>query len=134
MYLPVQSCQEEQTVEALIRARQPVSRVRVVVTAGQGRGASAELPPGRPVGIGKSPDNPLQLDDMTVSRYHAELILRRAEVEVRDLDSLNGTYIGDVRVSRALVRPGAQLTIGANTILLTAEADGPRSSRAEPEE
>jgi DNA-binding NtrC family response regulator len=133
MYIPAQSCQEEPTVEALIRARKPVSRVSLVVTAGKGRGVSAELLPGQPLGIGKSPDNPLQLDDMTVSRYHAELILRRTEVEVRDLDSMNGTYIGDVRVSRALVRPGTLLTIGANTILLTADADAPRSSRAEPE-
>jgi len=136
MYFPVQSRQSEQneqTVEALIRARQPLNRVRVVVTAGKGRGASAELLPGHPVGVGKSPDNALQLDDLTVSRYHAELVLRRTEIEVRDLDSLNGTYVGDVRVSRVQVRPGTLLTIGANTILLTAEADGPRPSRAEPE-
>jgi len=123
---------EQQTVEALVRAGRPLTRVSLVVTSGKGRGATVQLVPGQSVGIGKSPDNPLQLDDMTVSRYHAELSLRRSEIEVRDLDSLNGTYVGDVRVSRALVRPGAQLSIGANTLLLSAEFDRSASQRCEP--
>jgi DNA-binding NtrC family response regulator len=127
--------EDEQTVEALIRPSRPLSRVSIQVIDGKSRGQSVELLPSQPVSIGKSPDNQLHLDDMTVSRYHVELTLRRGEVEVRDLESMNGTYIGEVRVSRALVRPGTKLTIGANTILLSSEAvDHLPSIRPEPEE
>ncbi|HKU42544.1 MAG TPA: sigma 54-interacting transcriptional regulator [Polyangiales bacterium] len=111
-----------------------MSRVAVRVIEGKGLGQSAELLPGQPVSIGKSPDNQLHLDDMTVSRYHAELTLRRGDIEVRDLESMNGTYVGDVRVARALVRPGTRLTVGANTIVLAAEVNGAHSIRPEPEE
>lgn len=125
--------EDEQTVEALIRPSRPLSRVAVRVIDGKGVGQSADLLPGQPVSIGKSPDNQLHLDDMTVSRYHVELTLRRGDIEVRDLESMNGTFIGEVRVARALVRPGTKLTIGANTVLLSAEVNGGAPSiRPEP--
>ncbi|HKP61001.1 MAG TPA: sigma 54-interacting transcriptional regulator [Polyangiales bacterium] len=127
--------EDEQTIEALIRPSRPLSRVAVRVIDGKGVGQSAELLPGQPVSIGKSPDNQLHLDDMTVSRYHVELTLRRGDIEVRDLESMNGTFIGEVRVARALVRPGTKLTIGANTVLLSAEINGGSPSiRPEPED
>ena len=127
--------EDEQTIEALIRPSRPLSRVAVRVIDGKGLGQSAELLPGQPVSIGKSPDNQLHLDDMTVSRYHVELTLRRGDIEVRDLESMNGTFIGEVRVARALVRPGTKLTIGANTVLLSAEINGGSPSiRPEPED
>jgi DNA-binding NtrC family response regulator len=126
--------EDEQTVEALIRPSRPLSRVSIQVIDGKARGLSVELLPNQPVSIGKSPDNQLHLDDMTVSRYHVELVLRRGEIEVRDLESMNGTYIGEVRISRVLVRPGTKLTIGANTILLHAQAGDLPSIRPEPEE
>jgi DNA-binding NtrC family response regulator len=125
--------EDVQTVEALIRPSRPLARVSVRVVEGRASGLAAELLPGQPISIGKSPDNQLHLDDLTVSRYHLELTLRRGEIEVRDLESMNGTYIGEVRVARALVRPGTKLTIGSNTLLLVAEADGARSLRPDGE-
>ncbi|HET6338081.1 MAG TPA: sigma 54-interacting transcriptional regulator [Polyangiales bacterium] len=125
--------EDEQTIEALIRPSRPLSRVSIQVIDGKARGLSVELLPNQPVSIGKSPDNQLHLDDMTVSRYHVELVLRRGEIEVRDLESMNGTYIGEVRVSRVLVRPGTKLTIGANTILLHSQVGDLPSIRPEPE-
>ena len=126
--------EEEQTVEALIRPSRPLSRVSVQVIEGKSLGLCVELLPGQPVSIGKSPDNQLHLDDMTVSRYHVELTLRRGNIEVRDLESMNGTYAGDVRVARALVRPGTKLTIGSNTLLLSGEPSDGSSFRPEAED
>jgi DNA-binding NtrC family response regulator len=126
--------EDEQTIEALIRPSRPLSRVSIQVLDGKARGLTVELLPNQPVSVGKSPDNQLLLDDMTVSRYHVELTLRRGEIEVRDLESMNGTYIGEVRVARALVRPGTKLTIGSNTVLLHAEVGDLPSPRPEPEE
>jgi DNA-binding NtrC family response regulator len=125
---------DEHTIQALLRPSPPITRVSVRVVEGKGRGLSAELLPGHSVSIGKSPDNQLHLDDLTVSRYHVELGLRRGDIEVRDLESMNGSYIGEARISRALVRPGTRLTIGSNTILLTEEAGDGTTVKSEIEE
>lgn len=119
--------EDENTVQALIRPSQPLGEVSVRVLDGKANSAGLRvaLRPGQPIGVGKSPDNQLQLDDLTVSRYHVELTLRRSGIEVRDLESMNGTYIGDVRVARALVRAGTKLTVGAHTLLLCAESASP---------
>jgi len=113
--------QDEQTIEAIPRLRRPLRRVTVSVIAGQVRGVSVDLSPEHPVSVGKSPDNQLQLDDLTVSRYHLELSISGGEIEVRDLESLNGTFVGDVRVTRARVRPGMTLTVGSIKLLLLAQ-------------
>ena len=126
---------EEKTVRALIRPAGSMRAVRVRVVEGSERGQSVELLPGRAVGIGKSPDNQLTLNDLTVSRYHVELTLRRGGIEVRDLESMNGTYVGEVRVDRALVRPGTTLAVGAAVLRLEeADAELPRPVRQQPEE
>ena len=126
--------EDEKTIRALIRTTQALRAVAVRVIAGQDVGVSAELRPGQPVSVGKSPDNQLPLNDMTVSRYHVELTLRRGDIEVRDLDSMNGTYVGPVRVERVFVKPGATLTIGATTVQLTAETPAGSSPPPLPEE
>lgn len=52
-----------------------------------------------------------------------------------DLESLNGTYVGDVRVTRARVRPGTTVTVGSNKLLLIAqERDAAVSILPEPDE
>jgi DNA-binding NtrC family response regulator len=119
----VQTGEEDKTVQALVRSAPSLKRVIAVVTSGVDAGKRIELTPGRAVSIGKSPDNQLALNDITLSRYHVELRLRRSDVEVRDLDSLNGTYVGDTRVERVFVRPGNTITVGAATLRLEADAE-----------
>jgi DNA-binding NtrC family response regulator len=124
--------QDEQTIEAIPRLSRPLRRVTVSVIAGRLRGVAVELSPDHPVSVGKSPDNQLQLDDLTVSRYHLELSISGGEIEVRDLESLNGTYVGDVRVTRARVRPGTTVTVGSNKLLLLAQERDTGSIVPEP--
>jgi DNA-binding NtrC family response regulator len=66
----------------------------------------------RMIHIGSGPDNDLVLDDPTVSRVHARLEFDRSGYLIRDLDSKNGTWIGDVRVNEAYVPHGATLGFG----------------------
>jgi DNA-binding NtrC family response regulator len=113
---------DESTIEAIPRPRLPLRHVTVAVIAGQRKGLRVELSPEQAVSVGKSPDNQLQLDDLTVSRYHLELSICGGEIEVRDLESLNGTFIGDVRVTRARVRPGVTVCVGSNKLLLMVDA------------
>ena len=61
-----------------------------------------EVPVGsRPVTIGRAPDNDLPVDNLAVSNYHAKIYYEAGRMVVEDLDSLNGTFVNDLRVERA---------------------------------
>lgn len=63
--------------------------------------------------IGRHPDSDLFLDDVTVSRRHAE-VQRRDDGQylLGDVGSLNGTYLNNERVESAALREGAQIQVG----------------------
>ncbi|MFE7525404.1 FHA domain-containing protein [Kitasatospora sp. NPDC057542] len=78
--------------------------------------------PGYTVRIGRSPDNDLVLDDLVVSRHHAELReLPGGGREIVDLDSHNGTYLNGEPVRRAPLGPADIVGIGHCALCL---ADG----------
>lgn len=61
---------------------------------------------------GRHPDADIFLDDVTVSRRHAEIVREGSVFSVRDLDSLNGTYIDGERTSGGALVDGSELQIG----------------------
>lgn len=61
---------------------------------------------------GRHPNADIFLDDVTVSRRHAEFHRHGISFEVRDLGSLNGTYFDGVRIDSALLDDGAEVQIG----------------------
>lgn len=61
---------------------------------------------------GRHPDADIFLDDVTVSRRHAEIRRTGTTFSIRDLDSLNGTYLGGERVSDGELVDGAEVQIG----------------------
>src|SRR2546423_14188443 len=70
-----------------------------------------EVPVGsRPVTIGRSPDNDLPVDKLAVSNYHAKIYFEAGRMVIEDLDSLNGTFVNDLRVERATMtmRPASK--------------------------
>jgi pSer/pThr/pTyr-binding forkhead associated (FHA) protein len=67
---------------------------------------------GDQVTVGRVPDNQIQLDDVTVSRQHAVFVREGDDWVVRDLGSLNGTYVNNERVDEVIVRHGDDLQIG----------------------
>ena len=67
---------------------------------------------GDQVTVGRVPDNQIQLDDVTVSRQHAVFVRNGDEWQIRDLGSLNGTYVNNERVEETVVRHGDDLQIG----------------------
>ncbi|MFZ9706290.1 MAG: FHA domain-containing protein [Ilumatobacteraceae bacterium] len=67
---------------------------------------------GDQVTIGRIPDNDIQLDDFTVSRQHAVLVKQGSAWVVRDLGSLNGTYVNSARVDEVSVQHGDEVQIG----------------------
>jgi pSer/pThr/pTyr-binding forkhead associated (FHA) protein len=62
--------------------------------------------------IGRDPVSDIFLNDITVSRHHANLERAGDEVSVADAGSLNGTYVNGVSVDRAILRTGDAVQIG----------------------
>jgi pSer/pThr/pTyr-binding forkhead associated (FHA) protein len=62
---------------------------------------------------GRRPDSDIFLDDVTVSRRHAEFVRRPGGVfVVRDVGSLNGTYVQRDRIDEVVLRDGDEVQIG----------------------
>ena len=61
---------------------------------------------------GRHPDSDIFLDDITVSRRHAEIVRRADGFHVVDTGSLNGTYVNRDRVEDAKLANGDELQIG----------------------
>jgi hypothetical protein len=61
---------------------------------------------------GRHPDSDIFLDDVTVSRRHAEFHRGRGGFAVRDVGSLNGTYVNRERVESATLANGDEVQIG----------------------
>src|SRR5580704_17085968 len=70
----------------------------------------------RPVTIGRAPDNDLQIDNLAVSNYHARVYVEAGSLVVEDLNSLNGSFLNDIRIERAMLKDGDSILIGKHEI------------------
>jgi pSer/pThr/pTyr-binding forkhead associated (FHA) protein len=64
------------------------------------------------VTVGRTPQSDIFLDDVTVSRKHAEIERNESGYRIRDVGSLNGTYVNRVRVDAVDLRNGDEIQIG----------------------
>ena len=95
-----------------------VRSIKVAVVRGPDTGKSAAAREAHPLTLGTAADNDLVLGDPTVSRYHVEVVPAERGLRVKDLGSLNGTFIGRVLVDDATVPPGTRLSIGETVVEL----------------
>jgi Protein of unknown function (DUF3662)/FHA domain len=72
---------------------------------------------GRPLTIGRAPDNGLVLADSRASRHHARLYGRRGALVLTDLGSTNGSWVNDRRIDEMALGEGDRIRIG-DTILV----------------
>ena len=85
----------------------------LVVRSGGGRAGEHFSPQGDRTTIGRSPDNDIFLDDVTVSRQHAVLVQSGGEIRIEDLGSLNGTFVNRRRIDSAMrLESGDEVQIG----------------------
>jgi pSer/pThr/pTyr-binding forkhead associated (FHA) protein len=69
------------------------------------------------VSIGRHPDSDIFLDDVTVSRRHAEFRKENDEFRIVDIGSLNGTYVNSKPVDSVVLANGDQIQIGRSTLV-----------------
>jgi hypothetical protein len=103
---------EEEGDENDLRATLGITGPALVVRSGGGMaGQSFQPHEGRTL-IGRSPDCEVFLDDVTVSRRHAELTREGDTFTIRDLGSLNGTYVNRKRIESVVLEEDDEVQIG----------------------
>src|SRR3712207_3660065 len=84
----------------------------LVVRAGGGRAWESFFPSEERTLIGRSPECDIFLDDVTVSRKHAELVREGDAFTITDLGSLNGTFVNRRRIETARLEDDDEVQIG----------------------
>jgi pSer/pThr/pTyr-binding forkhead associated (FHA) protein len=103
----------------------PPGRALLLVMRGPNAGSRFRLD-GDLTTAGRHPDSDIFLDDVTVSRRHAEFYRHGARFTVRDVGSLNGTYVNRERIEEAELAGGDEVQIGKFRLLfLTSQDVGP---------
>jgi len=85
---------------------------------GRGPGLVWPLPAGTSR-IGRAPDNDIVVPDLSVSSYHAELRQVAGGYHIADLDSRNGTFVNERRVTAAALSDGDIVGLGSSSFRLT---------------
>lgn len=97
-----------------------ISRIKgersLVITGGHDIGSEIELKEGSYI-IGRDPEADIFLNDITVSRKHARIDITPFKVQIKDLDSLNGTYVNGVRIEDAEINSFDEIQIGKFKLL-----------------
>ncbi len=83
----------------------------MIVARGPNEG-STYLVEGDAVAVGRHPDSSIFLDDITVSRRHSVIERTGDEFRIRDVGSLNGTYVNHDRVDHTPLHDGDEIQIG----------------------
>jgi hypothetical protein len=107
-YTPEEAADEAGAAYDAVAGTGPV----LVVRSGGGRAGESFFPSGERTLIGRSPECDVFLDDVTVSRRHAELVRDGETFTISDLGSLNGTFVNRKRIESAELEDDDELQIG----------------------
>ena len=102
---------EEPAADAAVVDALPPGTALLVVKRGPNAG-SRFLLDSELTEVGRRPDSDIFLDDVTVSRRHAEFYRHGGRFAVRDVGSLNGTYVNRERIEEAALTGGDEVQIG----------------------
>ncbi|MDX2051131.1 MAG: sigma 54-interacting transcriptional regulator [Polyangiaceae bacterium] len=89
----------------------------ILQLGGVGGDSARLLEVGRTLTLGTSLVADIRVNDPTVSARHCTLEVTHLGVEVRDLDSTNGTFVGSARVGRALLTKAESVVVVGRTTL-----------------
>jgi hypothetical protein len=84
----------------------------LVVRSGGGMAGQPFQPGEGSTLVGRSPECDIFLDDVTVSRRHAEIVREGDDFTIRDLGSLNGTYVNRKRIESTELSDDDEVQIG----------------------
>ena len=106
----------------------PMDSAMLVVKRGPNAGSRFVL--NQPVtSAGRHPISDIFLDDVTVSRRHAEFRWHKDELHIVDVGSLNGTYVNHEPVETALLVNGDEVQPGKFRLIFVRSDDNPGGTR-----
>lgn len=96
-----------------VEAPSDLSRGQIALVIRKGPDAGMRFTLEKPVvTIGRHPESDIFLDDITVSRRHAEIRKEKEGYVIEDKGSLNGTYLNRERIDLAPLKDGDEIQIG----------------------
>jgi hypothetical protein len=98
----------------------PRATIREIRPDGTGRTIIFD---GRPLTIGRAPDNGLVVRDGRASRHHARIDGRRGTLVLSDVGSSNGLFVNDRRVESVALGVGDRIRIGTTALIVEALGD-----------
>ena len=113
----------EEEAAAVTSSEVPAGQGVLVVKRGPNAGSRFVLE-GTAVTAGRSPDSDIFLDDVTVSRRHAEFVREDGGFVIRDVGSLNGSYLNRERIDAARLAGGDEVQIGKYRLVFLLGARG----------
>jgi pSer/pThr/pTyr-binding forkhead associated (FHA) protein len=122
--LPVLEGEEEEEELEVAAPRQPLKKgsALLIIKKGPDIGMSFTIDRDR-VSIGRHPESDIFLDDITVSRRHAEITRQGESFLLTDTGSLNGTYLNRERIESAPLLSGDEIQVGKYRLLFYAGTD-----------
>ncbi|MBM4484799.1 FHA domain-containing protein [Rhodococcus hoagii] len=125
-FLSEMDTQSSQTAEAPVSGVEGLPAGSALLVVKRGPNAGSRFLLDQPTtSAGRHPDSDIFLDDVTVSRRHAEFRQDDDEFQVVDVGSLNGTYVNREPVDSAVLANGDEVQIGKfRLVFLT----GPRGN------
>ena len=111
-FLPVESAGEVAEEEVTVSVNEVPPGLGVLVVKRGPNAGSRFVLEGEITRAGRHPDSDIFLDDVTVSRRHAEFARHGSEYVVRDVGSLNGTYVNRERIEEGPLGNGDEVQIG----------------------
>ena len=118
---------------ALLDSKCPIASAicmaRIVIQGPEGR-SEVELKGHNT--LGRHPNNSIQLLDRIVSKEHLHITFVSGRYVLRDLGSLNGTYVNSERVSERPLNTGDEIAVGATRITFIGDAVGMPSRAPAP--
>jgi pSer/pThr/pTyr-binding forkhead associated (FHA) protein len=73
------------------------------------------------INIGRNIKSDIQIDNLSVSKLHARIIKLNGKYFVEDLNSTNGTYLNEKKISKEMLTNNDVITIGKHTLVTILE-------------
>lgn len=81
--------------------------------------------------IGRNVKNDIQIDNLSVSKQHAKIVKHQGKYLLEDLNSTNGTYLNEKKISKEKLSNNDVITIGKHTLVAILEKQKPKNSDQE---
>ena len=91
----------------------------LLIMTGSDEGALYQLAEGR-VSIGRSPECDIQIEESSVSKRHAELVIEPGHCRVHDISRSNGVYVNGHQVDDVVLNPGDVIRLGRIELMFDA--------------